>query len=130
MLTSMTYISRPNLPPESPEIEYLWMQALDRNADDGITGVLYFDGRTFLHYLEGDEQNVAELFSRIEKDDRHHDIRVLAQTDIASRLFGFWSLKLIDGSRSPPLKRAFAYDDLAGYNHQRANRLAFRLLRI
>ena len=130
MLTSITYVSRPNLPPESPAIQDLWAQALQNNEKMEITGAIYFDGQCFAHFLEGDETPLYQLFEKIKQDDRHSDILVLSQVDLASRMFSNYSLKLIDGSRSKALRRRFDYDELRQLDVSSASKIPFRLRRL
>lgn len=48
-----------------------------RNASDGITGLLVFDGMHFCQHFEGPIEKMAALMQRIEADPRHTDIHVL-----------------------------------------------------
>ncbi|MEE2915447.1 MAG: BLUF domain-containing protein, partial [Pseudomonadota bacterium] len=41
------------------------------NARDGITGLLYADGRRFLQVLEGERAAVERAYQRIAADPRH-----------------------------------------------------------
>jgi len=55
------------------------------NADRGITGVLVFDGQSFVQYLEGPALAVQALMSRIADDPRHTALRVLHQGALQRR---------------------------------------------
>jgi hypothetical protein len=72
------------------------------NAARGITGLLVFDGMSFLQHLEGPPEAVGELTERILRDQRHTDIRILHKehTD-RPRCFG--PLGLTYGLTSPEL---------------------------
>jgi hypothetical protein len=62
------------------------------NRDAGITGVLLATGTHFLQVLEGDFDEVNELFVRIVRDVRHDHIQLIAFDCVESRLFGGWAM--------------------------------------
>jgi hypothetical protein len=63
-----------------------------RNHEANVTGVLVYHDGNFLQALEGDETAIRAIFSRIEKDPRHGDVRVLHSNGSLGkrRLFGDW----------------------------------------
>ena len=65
------------------------------NRRDGLTGLLYADGRRFLQVLEGEPDRVARTFDRIQADPRHRAIVVLSRREIDEREFGNWSMARI-----------------------------------
>ena len=62
------------------------------NARDGITGLLYFDGRRFLQALEGDREVVERTYARIVADPRHRAPVVLSKQDVPHREYGAWTM--------------------------------------
>ncbi|KQN94081.1 activator of photopigment and puc with BLUF domain protein [Sphingomonas sp. Leaf231] len=62
------------------------------NARDGLTGLLYADGRRFLQALEGEATAVEQAMKRIEADPRHRAVVMLSSRDVAVREFGEWSM--------------------------------------
>lgn len=62
------------------------------NARDGISGLLYADGRRFLQVLEGEDSVVEAAFARISADPRHRAVVVLSRREIAAREFGEWAM--------------------------------------
>ncbi|MEO5734553.1 MAG: BLUF domain-containing protein [Rubrivivax sp.] len=48
------------------------------NARLGITGLLAYDGDTFLQCLEGEQTVLADLLQKLRADPRHRDLEVLA----------------------------------------------------
>lgn len=62
------------------------------NAEAGITGVLLYGDGVFLQVIEGPPDAVRALFERIERDPRHHRIRVVLERPIDERRFGAWSM--------------------------------------
>ena len=62
------------------------------NARDGITGLLYADGRRFLQALEGEGDAVERAFLRISVDARHRALVVLSRREVTAREFGRWTM--------------------------------------
>lgn len=53
--------------------------------------LLYSEG-SFMQVLEGEEETVEALMSKIADDPRHHEIIVLSREPIEARDFGKWSM--------------------------------------
>jgi hypothetical protein len=62
------------------------------NQRDGITGLLYADGRRFLQALEGEEEAVERAYARIATDPRHRALVVLSRRTVSEREFGAWAM--------------------------------------
>lgn len=67
-------------------------QSRHNNALDGVTGLLWSDGRRFMQVLEGPDESVGPTFDRISADPRHGAIEVLSDREIGDREFGYWSM--------------------------------------
>ena len=57
------------------------------NARDQITGALLFNAGCFAQVLEGPLESVEAAFERIQQDDRHGDVSLLALDPIDARSF-------------------------------------------
>lgn len=64
-----------------------------RNAQADVTGALICRPDIFLQLLEGPVGQVETVFGRIEKDDRHVEVRVLVRGKVEERLFPNWAMK-------------------------------------
>ncbi|MEH3036808.1 MAG: BLUF domain-containing protein [Sphingomonas adhaesiva] len=62
------------------------------NARDGLTGLLYFDGKRFLQALEGERAMVERTYARIVADPRHRAPVVLSSGEVPVREFGAWTM--------------------------------------
>lgn len=62
------------------------------NRQDGISGLLYADGRRFLQALEGPPEEVEAAFARIARDPRHRAAVVLSRRTVDRREFGEWDM--------------------------------------
>ncbi|MCU6456122.1 BLUF domain-containing protein [Sphingomonas sp. A2-49] len=83
---------------ERVDVSAIMASSKRNNGMDGITGVLVFDGRTFLQVLEGPEDSVAAAFDRIQADPRHTDVTVISDHAVTERDFAYWSMELRDPS--------------------------------
>jgi hypothetical protein len=90
--------------PVRPDIEDVVSDILARSSRNNraanVTGLLVFHRGWFLQVLEGPLEVVDDTFDRIRRDERHTDIRTVADLPIAARAFGEWSMaaeRLDDG---------------------------------
>jgi len=93
-LVCLVYASRGVRPLTEPDLQALLDQARGNNVRLGISGVLIYGGERFVQVLEGTDEAVHEVFSRIATDRRHYAVRILADEPIAVRVFGEWSMGL------------------------------------
>jgi len=66
------------------------------NQSSSITGILLFNGTHFFQVLEGPEQAVKAVYSRICQDTRHHNLVELMRDYAPSRRFGNVGMELFD----------------------------------
>jgi len=78
-----------------PEVEEMLAESRLRNRAFGITGVLVLVDGVFLQVLEGEVDDVLDLMRRIERDPRHHDIRVFVREETEARAFPSWSMAYV-----------------------------------
>ena len=65
------------------------------NERDGITGALMFNAGCFAQVLEGPLDVVEVAFERIQQDDRHSEVSLLAMEPIATRSFPNWAMGFV-----------------------------------
>lgn len=68
------------------------MDARRANARDGITGALICRADIYLQWLEGPEEQVRKALERIERDDRHLEMKVHGAERVSDRVFGEWTM--------------------------------------
>lgn len=101
-LHRLVYYSRTRLPGDPALVK----QAVDEilaasrrnNARVDVTGALMFNGGCFAQVLEGPLTAVETTFERIQQDDRHGDVSLLAMTPISDRGFSTWSMAYVGAS--------------------------------
>jgi hypothetical protein len=68
------------------------------NQRDEITGALLFNAGCFAQVLEGPLDKVEAAFERIQQDQRHGDVSLLALDPISRRSFPNWAMGFIGTS--------------------------------
>ena len=91
-LIQLVYESKASRPFSQEELKALLKTARQNNTERGISGMLLYANGNFLQVLEGPEQEVNEIYSIIEKDDRHSEIRPYGDKVIRNRDFPDWSM--------------------------------------
>ncbi len=79
-----------------------------KNAARAITGMLVFHKNQFLQLLEGPEEAVRACFDVIQRDPRHHDIKVLLTEEVEERSFPQWTMGFERVSDTWSLPRAWS----------------------
>jgi len=69
------------------ELMELLKGTVQRNTRAEITGLLLYQGGTFMQALEGEETAVIPLFAKISRDPRHHHVIPLIHAPIEHRYF-------------------------------------------
>lgn len=65
------------------------------NVQAGVTGVLLYDGESFLQYLEGPEDGVRVAYDRVCQSSSHREIVELFRGRADKRHFPFWSMHCV-----------------------------------
>ncbi|WP_346775532.1 BLUF domain-containing protein [Sphingomonas sp. G-3-2-10] len=90
-LLQIIYVSSA-APHQTIDPQAMLNKARSNNSRDGITGMLYFDGRRFMQAMEGPAEKVEATLDRIRADARHRAIVVLSRRTIETREFGEWAM--------------------------------------
>lgn len=77
------------------QLEALVQDAIRFNGDVGVTGVLLFDGSRFLQYIEGPQDGVDVVYSRVLHARSHHELMELNRGQLGQRAFPYWSMRQI-----------------------------------
>lgn len=79
------------------EIDSIGNQAAIANARNGITGLLVASGKIFFQIIEGPEDAINALWTRLSQDPRHQNILILAEEhgDLL-RLCPDWAMRRVD----------------------------------
>ena len=74
------------------QIPALLSHARTANAARGVTGMLAYIGGNFLQVIEGTEEAIDELLTKISDDPRHKRLLILVREPIKVRSFVDWSM--------------------------------------
>ena len=99
-LYRLVYYSRNRLdtPDRLATMHAILDKSRENNRRDGITGALMFNTGCFAQVLEGPLEKVEETFERIQCDDRHGEVSLLALEPVAGRSFPEWSMGFVGAS--------------------------------
>lgn len=113
-LKQIIYVSSSIELREPDELDGLLRVSRTRNARDGISGLLLYHEGSFMQLIEGGENAVDALFSRIADDPSHHNIIRLHDGPVAGRLFPTWSMGFapLDMSRLSETEAAASFHDI------------------
>lgn len=90
-LVRLIYVSQAT-DAENLDIAGLLKKARENNSAKGVTGMLWFNGVYFLQLLEGERENVNDIYHFITIDPRHTNFQLIAFEEIHERNFADWSM--------------------------------------
>lgn len=101
-LYRLVYYSRNAIPGNAEAltaaIKSILAKSQTNNQRAGVTGALMFNAGCFAQVLEGSRSAVEEVFERIQQDDRHGEVSLLAFDPAPSRAFENWSMGFVGAS--------------------------------
>lgn len=92
MFRQLLYVSRAAPAGATVALDPIYEVSRHNNALDGVTGLLFSDGRRFVQVLEGSDVAIDATMTRIRADQRHDHLVVLRDGVVAEREFGGWSM--------------------------------------
>ncbi|MGH8039171.1 MAG: BLUF domain-containing protein [Stenotrophomonas sp.] len=107
-LQAIVYASEAALDLSSEQLNELVEDAVLRNRLAGVTGVLLFDGTRFLQYIEGPDDGVSLVYSRIVNSRKHREIIELARGIVSQRRMPYWSMRWIPVADTQLKEAAFS----------------------
>jgi hypothetical protein len=81
------------------EVQSILTASQRNNPRLQLTGALIFNGGVFAQVLEGPNGSVEATFEKIQQDQRHGDVQVLAFDRADDRVFEKWSMGFFGQSR-------------------------------
>ncbi|PKH70330.1 F420H(2):quinone oxidoreductase [Stenotrophomonas sp. Betaine-02u-21] len=76
-------------------VDDLTRKAAEFNKQAGVTGLLLFDGARFLQYLEGPEDGIAVVYSRVQNSRSHTGMVELGRARTGHRHFPYWAMRML-----------------------------------
>lgn len=110
-MIQLIYRSTQAYPVSLDDLRSILDKSREKNAQLGITGVLFFDGNDFIQVLEGGDREVQYLFEAIQGDSRHRDVTILSELVVEQREFGSWAMAFAHPDKLRDLDDLLDYDD-------------------
>ena len=98
--------------PSEQRVEDILEVARRKNAENGITGVLLFNGRNFMQLIEGLERDLRDLLGSLAEDSRHTGMSLLADRKIDTRDCPGWAMNFMRFGASNSDRRALIAQEL------------------
>jgi hypothetical protein len=86
------FASRATRPISDADLEEILAVSRKNNLSAGLSGLLLYCADSFLQVLEGDLEPLESAYERIERDDRHTELRRLTFAPVESRRFPEWTM--------------------------------------
>ena len=100
------------------DVNQILASSRKNNDRDNITGALLFNSGCFAQVLEGPLDKVEAAFERIQQDERHGEVSLLALDPIAARSFPNWAMGYV-GASSAQATRFSAIGQESGFDPAR-----------
>jgi len=88
----LVYTSHAIKPFTEEELLDLLRQSRERNKKRSVSGILLYVQGKFMQVLEGKKSFVEEIYSSIQRDNRHSRVTLLLEGDSPKRIFKGWSM--------------------------------------
>lgn len=92
----LNYTSESSLSLENKDIVEILEKAKIANSNKDISGCLIYHNCKFVQILEGKKEDVLQLYSKIQKDHRHHKVVLLWENEVEDRYFPEWNMAYCD----------------------------------
>ena len=131
-MIAVIYVSTASHKLTTDELDRILDQSRRNNQQGSITGMLLYADGNFIQVVEGESDAIDRLLGRLQQDDRHQDIVVIARYGIRERQFPTWSMRFRRLGAPEPQALGSAFSDLKApiFNDAAVRRssLAHRLL--
>lgn len=91
-ISRLVYVSTANPGLLQTDLDAILETARARNAAEGITGLLVFNGFNFMQLLEGPPGSVQRVFNAICRDQRHSGVVRVLSGEADRRVFADWAM--------------------------------------
>ena len=117
----LTYLSTPVTPFNDADFDDIENKSIEANNARDVTGLLIMNGDRIIQVLEGREDAVRELYTKIEADDRHTVTKLVSEVEDEERMLLTWSMvvRRVDGIPPEVLEQYIqVYDELSHADSQ------------
>jgi len=107
----LTYLSRPVKPFTRADFDDIESKSVEANNARDVTGLLIVNNDRILQILEGREDAVRALYTKIEADRRHTVVKLVSAMEDEVRLLLTWSM-VVRGLDGAPKHLLEQFDDV------------------
>ena len=98
MLRRLAWSSVPSSSFSADGLDDIVARAWRNNERHHVSGVMLFTGARFLGVLEGAEWDLANLWRKLARDERHQDLRRIGDVLCGARWFPTWTMLRTDSA--------------------------------
>ncbi|WP_452599807.1 BLUF domain-containing protein [Pontimicrobium sp. MEBiC01747] len=91
MLKTICYVSSSDIDLNISDLNELFKTTIKNNTHSKISGILIYKNGNFLQIIEGEENQIDKLYTKICLDARHHGTILIIETKICDRVFDNYS---------------------------------------
>ncbi len=110
-MKQLLYVSHSHRELSENELLEILQQARTNNIANNISGILLYHKNYFIQLLEGEAEDIDELYAKISKDARHQKINLIGRYDTPKRSFPEWSMGFKELS-SQDIARVEGFNDI------------------
>lgn len=99
----LCYLSKPTKPFTAEDLDDIESKSIIANNERDVTGLLIVNDDRILQILEGAEDSVRKLYTKIEADSRHTMLKLVSAVEDEVRLLYKWSM-VVRGLAGTPTK--------------------------
>jgi hypothetical protein len=88
----LTYISKESTAMVAKDLDKILVESRTTNTIKNITGCLVYYNQEFIQILEGEKNDVQELYEKIKVDNRHQSVKTLWEGKVSKRYFSDWNM--------------------------------------
>lgn len=92
MLYELVYMSRATKMMGTHDLLELLKESRKANEKYHVTGMLLYKDMSFLQLIEGEKEDLEDLYLNLKKDPRHENLTDLIMRPISSRSFSDWTM--------------------------------------
>ncbi|WP_365297311.1 BLUF domain-containing protein [uncultured Mucilaginibacter sp.] len=92
MMNYLIYVSTAARPLNNSDLGQILLESRKKYNMKGITGMMLYSNGTIFQALEGEAEQLEQLFEGIQHDDRQKGVIKLKSGKEASRMFSDWSM--------------------------------------
>jgi hypothetical protein len=101
---------------DEQEIQNILDACRRNNPGKDVTGILLHSKKRFLQYLEGEKDELMELFNYIKQDNRHGGVNMRYYSPIDERIFPSWQMGYKDLDQQLDFQTSISTSDQEIFN--------------